>query len=412
MSNPRIVNLKSYGGDRSGNVGIFFGVFVGAVAVTVGAMADYGRALTERTEVQVALDAAAIAGATVIGGSETARREAAEKVFAANFTGVGGVHVQPYVDVNGDHVSVSAQALVPTSFARIANVETIEVGATSTALGQGGGPACMVALNETNSNSLHMQGTNKLVSEGCVVHVNSTHEASIDATGSAQASADAFCTAGGSNGESHFTPPPINGCGKVRLGEPFTSLVAPSSSGCDHHNMQVKKQDGFKIVWPGVYCGGLELKTHATVFAMPGVYGMKNGPLVANSDATLTGWSVMFYFTGNNTTLEVMSGAYVELTAPTWGLYKNFLFVQDPNSNPGATTKIQGGGRVELNGILFAPTWVVEVGGNGVINENVDMWSMVADSYNMMGNAEIYIKSTPAADDQLPVSPRKSYLVN
>jgi len=62
MSNPRIVNLKSYVRDRSGNVGIFFGVFVGAVAVTVGAMADYGRALTERTEVQVALDAAAIAG--------------------------------------------------------------------------------------------------------------------------------------------------------------------------------------------------------------------------------------------------------------------------------------------------------------------------------------------------------------
>ncbi|MEE9590700.1 MAG: hypothetical protein V3V97_22075, partial [Hyphomicrobiaceae bacterium] len=33
----------------------------------------------------------------------------------------------------------------------------------------------------------------------------------------------------------------------------------------------------------------------------------------------LTGWNVMFYFTGNNTTLEVMSGADVELTAPSSG---------------------------------------------------------------------------------------------
>ncbi len=60
-------------------------MFIALTATTVGAMTDFGRALTERAEMQAALDAAAIAGARVIGDSEDARRAAAIKAFATNF---------------------------------------------------------------------------------------------------------------------------------------------------------------------------------------------------------------------------------------------------------------------------------------------------------------------------------------
>ena len=64
-----------------------------------------------------------------------------------------------------------------------------------------------------------------------------------------------------------------------------------------------------------------------------------------------------------------------------------------------------------MSGILYTPTWIVEVGGNGAINEEADHWSMVADSFYMIGNAEIYVKSNAETDDLLPVSPRKTFLV-
>ena len=81
---------------------------------------------------------------------------------------------------------------------------------------------------------------------------------------------------------------------------------------------------------------------------------IKTGPLEVASQAELWGEDVVFYFTGTNTNLVVMSGADVQLTAPVDedDPYTHFLFVQDRTSNPGETTKIQGGGSVQMSGIL------------------------------------------------------------
>lgn len=288
----------------------------------------------------------------------------------------------------------------------------VGVGIDSSSSSSGGGRACILALNETDIDALHLQGNNDLIATDCVVHVNSKHQNSIDAVGTARASADEFCTMGEVSGEHHFTPRPTTGCGKITLSVPFVPMQAPNSYEPVYTNTSIKKQDGSKILSPGIYDGGLEIRTHAEVTLNPGVYVVKDGPLEVASQAELWGENIVFYFTGSNTNLIVMSGADVKLTPRESGPYKGFLFVQDPASNAGETTKIQGGGSIDMSGILYTPTWTVEIGGNGDINEDASYWAMIADTFYMRGNGELHVKSHPDIEDLLPISPPKITLTN
>src|SRR3954451_7141871 len=90
-------------------------------------------------------------------------------------------------------------------------------------------------------------------------------------------------------------------------------------------------------------------------------------PLQVQAQASVKGTGVTFYLSGSNAALDLRGGGSIDIAAPISGTYGGIAIMQDPNSAPGATSVITGGGSVRFVGILYLPTQVVSLQGNGQI---------------------------------------------
>jgi hypothetical protein len=380
------------------------------VILSVGVAVDYARALSARTKLQGAVDAAAMAGARLPATSHENRLQAATQTFAVNLAHSGlPTSIEPTIEASNAAVKVAASYAQPTAFTGLMGLDSIEVLAQTSARSQveNGGVACLLALNPTTSDGLHLQGINKLSEENCWAWVNSTSPTAINATGASIGKAQGFCTAGGVLGAEHFLPAPYTGCDPMEdpFEERFTGYSPPEEMPCPSNKPRELK-NGYFTLSPGTYCGGIVLKPRANVTFLPGVYVIKNGVFEVQAGSSATGTDVAFYFTGPDTDLIVRGGGDIDFRAPATGDLAGFLFVQDRTSNPGNSTEIQGGGRVKMEGILYAPTWRINIGGNGDLNQDSKFWAMIADSFYMEGNGKLYIRSDAAGAGLPPLMPK------
>ncbi|HLN08423.1 MAG TPA: pilus assembly protein TadG-related protein [Xanthobacteraceae bacterium] len=123
-------HCRAFGRSAEGNVAIIFALAILPVVGALGA-GDYARGNRIKSELQNAVDAAVRAAAKQPAGQQVA---AAGNAFTANFTdySVATPSTTFVVNANGS-VTGSAQATVPTSFAQILKVPSMQVSATATA---------------------------------------------------------------------------------------------------------------------------------------------------------------------------------------------------------------------------------------------------------------------------------------
>lgn len=392
--------IKKAFANTSGNVGIIFAFAAVPIIAFVGSAVDYGQALRAKTKLQTIVDVAAAAGARLPATSNQNRMDAVLASFSTNATGTNLNADTPYVTATNAQVTVKASAKVRTAFMGLIGVDEITVAARASARSQieNGGVACLMALNPNSSDGFHLQGINQVSSENCWAWVNSTSSSAINATGTAYASAQGFCTAGGVSGPEYFSPTPYKGCEAME--DPFYDKFANYSvpTVCDHTNLLLN--NGTHTLSPGVYCGDTQLKPQAIVTLEPGLYVFKDGQLLAQAGASVSGNGVTLFFYGQNTRMEIRGGADVNLKAPTTGDLAGFVIVDrkldwyDPTIRE---TIIQGGGNLKIEGVLYAPQWKISISGNSDINENAKFFTMVADTFYMEGNAKFHIKSDAAA---------------
>jgi hypothetical protein len=185
----------------------------------------------------------------------------------------------------------------------------------------------------------------------------------------------------------------------------FASYQVPTS--CDHTDLRLN--NGTHTLNPGVYCGDTVLKPQALVTFNPGLYVMKGGTFQIQAGAEATGNGVTFFFYGMNTRLEVRGGASVDFKAPTTGDLASFVLVDrklDWYDSSIRETVIQGGGRLKIEGIVYAPQWKMNLSGNGELNEEAKFFTMIADTFYMEGNGRLHVKSNAAAAGFPEVMPK------
>lgn len=393
-----------------GSVTIVFGLTSMVAFGFVGLALDYNRALAAKKKLQMAVDQSAIAGASLPATANQNRINMAQKYFGMNLTGSPLASLTPTVVASNSGVSVSATYNYPTVLMKLWRVDTLDLKARSLARSQiqNGGVACLIALNPTTDNGIHLQGINKLTSSNCWGWVNSTHPYSINAVGASLGTAQGFCTAGGVLGSQHFLPAPYTGCDPIP--DPFADKVAPAGNTCTFTNHSLK--NGTFTLNPGVYCGGLVLKPQANATFNPGVYIIKDGKFEIQGQASANGTGVVFVFKGADSEFIVRGGGSVAFKAPdaaaanVAGLNGFVLFQDKATTTAGKTTIIQGGGDVLIEGILYMPTWRVDVGGNGDVNQSSKYFTMVADSFYLEGNGKLYVASDAAGANLPDLMPR------
>jgi Flp pilus assembly protein TadG len=383
---------------NKGTVAMLFGLSLVPIVIATGISLDYARALTARQQLQNAVDAAAIAGARIPATANQNRADAASAAFMANIAQTSLGNIQPNINASNKEVVVEATYSQPTTFLSVAGVDSIDLKVTTRARSQieNGGVVCLLALNPTTSDGLHLQGINKQTAENCWAWVNSTHATSINAVGASMGKAQGYCTAGGVLGADHFNPAPYKGCDPME--DPFYSTFSsysPAAAACKETNL--KLSNGTYTLTPGRYCGGIELKPQAKVTFQPGLYVIDNGKFQIQAQASASGSGVTFYFTGNNAELEVRGGGNVDFKAPANGDLAGFVLVQNQYTTPsGKEAVVQGGGNIKIEGIVYMPTWRVNVSGNSEINQASKYLAMIADSFYMEGNGKLYVKSDAA----------------
>ena len=79
---------------------------------------------------------------------------------------------------------------------------------------------------------------------------------------------------------------------------------------------------------------------------------------------------------------------------------------QDPTSNPGEETVIQGGGSLNFVGTFYLPTWHLEIGGNGVIAGASPQVSVIANTIEIRGNGEMHVAADEVASGLPEIEPQ------
>jgi Flp pilus assembly protein TadG len=156
-------SLRRFLGERDGHVAVIFGAALVPVVFFVGATTDYARAVRARTQLQAAVDAAALAGVNAKDATPAQREVIAVDVFNANrgnnptTSGATGTAV-----ASGSTVTVTANHTVPTTFMKIAQINSLPVNVTGAASSNGKTLELAMMIDLTGSMGGSINGQTKI----------------------------------------------------------------------------------------------------------------------------------------------------------------------------------------------------------------------------------------------------------
>jgi hypothetical protein len=366
--------------DRAGNVSTTFAFALVPMIAFAGAAVDYSRATDTRSSIQAAVDASALGAVNARLPFESQRLALGRSLFnGGNATGLPAS-----VSVIGDSRSITVTASTSVKAAILSAVGFDEIGLTTTATAVKvfqGPPPCVLALNRSVLGGVTITGSSSFAADGCVVHSNSSHASGMVLDGSSLPRAAGFCSVGGVSTTRAIKPEPQSYC--EVMADPFASVAPPSSGGCTYNQIVVSPNQT-KTLSPGAYCGGLELKGKVTL--QPGVYVIKNGPLIITSQAEVSGTGVTFYLTGSNAGFTIDGSSSLNVGAPSNGPYGGILLFQDRLANAGYENRLAGGSMTKIVGAIYAPTQKVTVTGSSGFGQQTPFMPIIADQIRISGS--------------------------
>lgn len=372
----------------------------------VGLAFDAGQLQIQRTRMQMAADAAAVAGAFEVSAGSSAGTVTTAGQRAAELNGVlsgGFTTVSVQQTPNSGYYSGNSswtQALITNSKATtyfmgmFTGNNGSSVSARSVAKIGTPGPACLVTLSPTDTCSLQITPNQTTTVTGCGAHVNSAQSNAlyvIGNSGQVNLNLSSLTVHGNTynSGSYAYSTTPTNGAGTV--GDPLAYKAVPTPASC---TSTWYSASGNATLNPGTYCGGITLSGNSSnnVTFNPGTYVLLGGGLNIPNGANLTGNGVTFYNTYNNTygfgAINVHA-TNADLRAPKSGTYEALLFASNPGGSTSLNYVFSTGGR-GVEGAIYLPHQDLIAG--GATSQTPDYTILVADSiefqadYNLTSN--------------------------
>jgi Flp pilus assembly protein TadG len=395
--------LQRFRRDEGGNLAIIAGITLPVAIGAVGAAVSFSSGNATRTDMQMALDAAVLAG---VSDSNTGDPiNTAQNVFQSSinhFAKSMGSNISASFSFNGTVLSGTGSGSVTNPFGGLIGTKTYTV-TTKAAATKQTTPVCVLGLNGLDNGSFDQNGNSTFNAPTCAVQANTTSRTGMTQEGQPTAVAKKFGVTGGHTG-SNYSTPPVDGSPKTA--DPYASLPFPYYSTCGNGKATDVKKD--TTLSPGTYCGGIHVFASANLTLQPGIYVMVDGPFWVDGSSTVTGDQVMIAFTGKGSTLQIWGNSTMTVTSPTSGTYMNMQFMQDGSndSTKGLWASIGGGSgdasKLQYDGVAYFPTQNFWVFGNAVVNANSPSVAIVADKIWAQGGATLNV--TNANTRNLPVT--------
>ncbi len=377
---------------EDGQIAVIFALATLPIVVSIGAAVDYSRGNQVRAHLQAALDTAVLAAA--IDGSSNWQTIASNS-FNANVNAKGATVGTPTFTLTSGVYYGSAPATIQTAFMGVMGVKSLPISAHSSAT-SGKYPVCVLGLNAFDKGAFDMNGNAKFNAPDCAVQANTVDSKGMTQEGQPTAIAKKFGVTGGHTGTGYSTTPKD---GSAAISDPYASMPFPAYSACGNNPKGLDINGGSTTLSPGTYCGGVRIKSHASVTLNPGIYVMVDGSFWLDGGSSVTGTEVMIAFTGDDATLRVWGDSTLNLTSPKSGTYANFQFFQDPNDAKGRGAWVSLGGngnsadtsKATWDGVAYFPGQNFWVFGNTVVNSNSPGMAVVAGQIWVQGNATLNV---------------------
>jgi Flp pilus assembly protein TadG len=300
---------------------------------------DYSLALLTETKMQSVADSAALASVREL---QLARTDPNSLTALANNL-VDSSLQNVTTQVKVDSQALTVQVAIEKQYVPIISAfPDIQLHVSSTAKMSGSMPLCLLGLDPSAPQTIGMEQSALLTAPGCLVQSNSTSAVGVKAKDDSVMQAGMICSAGGKvqTRNANFSPAPTTDC--PVLPDPLSGRAKPAVGGCDYTDDVV---DGSSAtLHPGVYCGGLRLTNNANVDLVKGIYVIKDGPLIVDGGASMSGTNVAFYLAGEGANLTFDTDSTIDLSAPKDGLLAGILIYDDP-SGASAPAKAPKSGR-------------------------------------------------------------------
>ena len=346
--------LGSFWRNERGGIAVVTALAIPVLMGVTAASVEYGTLSNRRSELQLAADSGSMAGVNqfkLANTEDTTAIDTAIRVvkFQAGSGVPAGREIQVAAEVLNKHtaVHVTVTETVPLTFGHLLNMPETVLKVESTAKLTGTTRLCLLALDSIAIGAFNLESSARITATDCSLYSNSLSPAGIQAKDAAVASALMTCTAGGFVGfGASFIPAPLTGCPSLK--DPLIGKAAPPIGSCivlgawaDPKNARLdsKPAYGANVVSgavsldPGTYCGGLHLTEAALVTLRPGIYIMKDGPLVVDKKSSVTGENVGFYFSGTSGGMLFDTKSVISLTAPKAGDMAGLLFFEDRDTS-------------------------------------------------------------------------------
>ena len=334
----RLLNCKK------GNFAIMTAALLPAIVGGVGLAVDFAAVSRHTSNLQEAVDTAALRAAkelTLATGDNTYVGELAKAFVVANLKSYPLKNIQVVTTnlSNPAGVKVDVSYSWEPIFAKYfsSSITPVKVSATASLAGKGGGLTCLIGLMpRLDRAAIHGDNDSILNAGDCYIQSNSPGY-SIRVDANAKMFASKICAVGQIiklGFRSKFDPKPITDC--PSMGDPLSDRPQPAVKSCTYNNLHIGKdedddEDEEVELSPGVYCGGLTISGEVEVTLRPGIYTIRNGPLIVADEAELKGNGVGFFLTGPNSLIEFQANTSIDLIAPTNGLMAGLLFFEDRN---------------------------------------------------------------------------------
>lgn len=318
-----------------------FGLSAVVLLGLTGGGIDYARLASRRSQLQNAADAGVLAAGNYL-KLAVATSAAAKSIVVDTIQDQAAPRTEsPYalqVDVADDRtsVAVTVDETVKLAFGGFVGVPMVKVAVRSKARVVGKMRLCLLTLDPLADGAFELEKSAEVTAQDCSLYSNSLSPRGMVGKDNAYARAQTICTAGGFDGaRANFAPPPQTSCPPIqdplkdRAPPPIGACTAIPASANSKRDTSGNLVDQSVTLDPGTYCGGLHITKSASVALRAGTYVMKDGPLIVDKDAAMTGIDVAFYFTGNKGGLVFDKKTTVSLSAPTTGPMAGLLMMEE-----------------------------------------------------------------------------------
>lgn len=325
---------------RSGNFALIAAIAAPVVFAGAGGMIDYSIYRSISTNLQAAADSAALAAtnqAIIQGWNRDIAHAVASDYVKANMESAGltsgSYSVQVSVDEQERKVQVNVQQNEFGYLLMGYIKSTPYIDATATAQAISDANVCVIGLMQPQrraKSAVHLDDQSRIDSPECGIYSDSRDRHGFRVDTGAYVRANVVCSAGGfyfgrSTGGHQIDPGPKFDC--PAMGNPLETRPTPTVGACDHVNKVVRADER---LYPGVYCGGIDIEGAIRVDLAGGEYIIKDGPLKVSGQTMFVGDDVGFYMTGADSIFEFDTETRVELSAPRTGPLAGLLFFEDP----------------------------------------------------------------------------------